>query len=180
MACRLRDSTARAALDCHPFLGWFGSTSPSWSSTSSAAPEARSSQEGGTKPTSRTLALERMAWMLSASLPLLIARKMIRATSGLAFRDHFHAVCPTGPVCCVPQFDRTAEAQSACRQRKGRSFAGRPLHCRGLHTHQRAETFPDVVVVEGGERVGQIRADGPQEEVGSRNATIQQEEPRTM
>ena len=47
MACRRRDSTARAARDCHPFLGWLGSTSPSWSSTSSAAPEAMSSREEG-------------------------------------------------------------------------------------------------------------------------------------
>ena len=44
MACKLRDSTSRAARDCHPCLGWFGSTSPCCAS-SSAVPVARSSQE---------------------------------------------------------------------------------------------------------------------------------------
>ena len=78
-----RGSTTRADRDCHPFLGWFGSTSPSWSSTSSAAPEARSSQEGGTKTSvPDTGVTGEDAWMLSASLPFVIARKMIRATSG--------------------------------------------------------------------------------------------------
>ena len=33
--------------------------------------------------------------MLSTSLPLLIDPSNFR----VAFRDHFHAVCPTGPVC---------------------------------------------------------------------------------
>ena len=43
---KLRDSTSRAALDCHPTLGWFGSTNSSWSGSASALPVARSDHTG--------------------------------------------------------------------------------------------------------------------------------------
>ena len=64
---------------------------------------------------------------------------------------------------------------------RGRDAVSREDHCTVVEsTPTREEKHPDLVVVEGGERVGQVRADGPEEEVGSRNAAIQQEEPRTL
>ena len=37
---KLRDSISRAALDCHPTLGWFGNANSSWSGSASALPLA--------------------------------------------------------------------------------------------------------------------------------------------
>ena len=94
--------------------------------------------------------------MLSASVPLLIARKMIRATSG--WRS-------------VIIFMLSAQLALRRPNKKGRSEDHFTV----------VESTPTRNIPRSGCRGGwrkqwDNRADGPQEEVGSRNATIQQEE----
>ena len=78
---KLLASTLRAALDCQPALGWFGSSSSSRDAETS--PVAKSSQLGHTKPSASTLRwLIPMACTLGASCSVWMARMMVPAISG--------------------------------------------------------------------------------------------------
>ena len=75
-------STARAAVACHPFLGWLGSSASKMSGTSTA-PAANCSQLGGTKPaSSRVCTLDTTPVKLGEACCSSTARRIVVDTSG--------------------------------------------------------------------------------------------------
>ena len=112
---KLRDSTTRAAFDCHPTLGWFGSTS-SWSGSASASalPLARSAHTGllQTGLTGKD--------GLDAGCFVTVVNRLDDPLCDLrvTFIHHLDGVGPTRPMRGESEFRCTAEPQTASCQRQ--------------------------------------------------------------
>ena len=88
-----------------------------------------------------------------------------------------NAIRPACPISRVSQPHGAAEAQTTKTQREGGTNPGRVSNACGINAEQRAQTCPDLIIVEGSESGGLPRIDRPWEEVGARSGTVDQQEP---
>ena len=156
MACRRRDSTARAARDCHPWAGWAQphrhGPRPPQQLQKRGLPRGRDETSvldtGGTGQDARSVII----FMLSAQLAQ-----------------------------CAACLKLTALRRPNPPAARGRDTVSREDQCTVVEsTPTREQKHSQIWLSWSGERVGQVRADGPQEKVGSRNTAVQQEDPRTL
>ena len=98
----------------------------------------------------------------------------------VAFRDHFHAVCPTGPSAACLKL--TALRKPNPPAARGRDAVSRADQCTVVESTPTREQKHSQIWLSWrvANEWGQIRADGSQEKIRSRNTAAQQEDPRTL